>query len=114
MKKEIRWYGADVKAKQKATAIRALNDSLEYIMGESNKIIPHDEGTLQRSGQIDVDKSELKGTVSYDTPYARRMHEHPEYRFQKGREGKFLEKVIFRDKQKIAKYMADKMKSAFK
>lgn len=38
--------------------------------------------------------SDLTGVVSYDTPYAVRLHEHPEYNFQGGREGKWLEKTV--------------------
>jgi hypothetical protein len=30
-------------------------------------------------------------TVGYHTPYAARLHEHPEYKFQKGRKAKYLQ-----------------------
>lgn len=57
--------------------------------------VPHDEGTLQNSGTVE----EIDGDVviGYHTAYAARLHEHPEYRFQKGRKGKYLEDPIIRN-----------------
>jgi hypothetical protein len=55
--------------------------------------VPHDEGTLQNSGTVeDLPNGDI--IIGYHTPYAARMHEHPEYRFQKGRKGKYLEDPI--------------------
>ncbi len=57
--------------------------------------VPHDTGALQASGMADVDFPDGSkypvGEVSFNTPYAWKVHEHPEYRFQKGRKGKYLE-----------------------
>jgi len=54
--------------------------------------VPHDEGTLQNSGTVE----EVSGDViiGYHSKYAARLHEHPEYRFQKGRKGKYLEDPV--------------------
>jgi hypothetical protein len=82
-------------------ALEGLNDALHYLLGESNKIVPLDESTLQSSGAVSVDRGSMKGVVSYDTPYAARLHEHPEYKFQRGREGKWLEKT-WRTKRAVA------------
>lgn len=58
--------------------------------------VPHDEGTLQNSGTVEVmpDKSVVMG---YHTPYAARLHEHPEYHFQRGRKGKYISDPIDRN-----------------
>lgn len=37
------------------------------------------------------------GLISHNTPYAHRLHEHPEYRFQKGRKGKYLTDPIIKN-----------------
>jgi hypothetical protein len=74
-------------------ALEGLADALHYLLGEANKIVPLDESTLQSSGAVSVDNRQMVGVVSYDTPYAARLHEHPEYNFQRGREGKWLEKT---------------------
>lgn len=57
--------------------------------------VPHDEGTLQNSGVVE----EIDGDVviSYHTPYAARLHEHPEYNFQRGRKGKYLEDPVIKN-----------------
>jgi len=72
----------------------ALEEAGGDLLKESVKIVPHDVGTLEGSGKV----SKVQGSgnlmeigVGYNTPYAARLHEHPEYRFQKGRRGKYLE-----------------------
>lgn len=68
---------------------KAVLDSAMEVMRLSQFEVPHDEGTLQNSGTVEVMPS---GNVvlGYHTPYAARLHEHPEYRFQKGRKGKYI------------------------
>lgn len=51
--------------------------------------VPHDEGSLQNSGTVEV-MPNGDVVMGYSTPYAARLHEHPEYRFQKGRKGKYI------------------------
>lgn len=59
--------------------------------------VPHDEGTLQDSGTVDQLPGSEDVVLGYNTLYATRMHEHPEYRFQKGRKGKYIEDPIMRN-----------------
>lgn len=47
--------------------------SVEHLLTQANLHVPHDEGTLERSGEASTEG--LKGAVSYDTPYAVRQHE---------------------------------------
>lgn len=72
---------------QAGSAAAALAIGFE-ILRLSELEVPHDKGTLQNSGTV----QEIDGNVviGYHTPYAARLHEHPEYRFQKGRKGKYL------------------------
>ncbi len=67
------------------------------IMRLSQMEVPHDKGTLQNSGTVDESGDDV--IVGYHTPYAARLHEHPEYRFGKGRKGKYLEDPIKRNEQ---------------
>lgn len=55
--------------------------------------VPHDEGTLQNTGAVEMQPNG-DAILGYHTKYAARLHEHPEYRFQKGRKGKYLEDPI--------------------
>lgn len=54
--------------------------------------VPHDKGQLQNSGHVEPDGDDY--LVGYNKVYAARLHEHPEYKFQKGRKGKYLEDPI--------------------
>jgi len=65
------------------------------IMRLSQKEVPHDKGTLQNSGAVEEISGDV--VVGYHTPYAARLHEHPEYRFKKGRKAKFLTDPIERN-----------------
>jgi len=79
-------------------ALKVVNGTIDDEMGEigdevlrrSRREVPHDTGRLQNSGSNEkVDFAEYE--VGYHTPYALRLHEHPEYHFNKGRKGKYLE-----------------------
>jgi hypothetical protein len=48
-------------------ASEGLQRGLEHVLAESRKIVPLDEGTLERSGRVDVEG--MDGAVSYDTVY---------------------------------------------
>lgn len=102
-KDRIKWK--DLKPSVRQAATRALGDAAEFLLQEANKTVPHDEGHLQRSGLVSISQTEAVAHVSYDTPYARRLHEHPEYNFQKGRRGKWLESTINEQSDKVVDYL---------
>lgn len=97
----VSWDGPVVKARAKAGAARGLRRAAEFVLGESRAIVPIEEGTLARSGAVDVDPVGLRATVSYDTPYAARQHEELTWRHDPGRQAKYLEQPLLttRDKQ---------------
>lgn len=72
-----------------------LNAAME-LLRLSQLEVPHDEGTLQNSGSVEV-LPNGDVVMGYHTPYAARLHEHPEYRFQRGRKGKYIEDPIHRN-----------------
>ncbi len=71
---------------------QAVHDIATEILRKSTEVVPHDTGMLQNSGNV-IDEDE-QSIVGYNKVYAARLHEHPEYRFQKGRQGKWLENTI--------------------
>lgn len=81
------------------------------IMRLSQIEVPHDKGTLQNSGLVE----EVDGNVvvGYHTPYAARLHEHPEYRFQKGRKGKYLEDPILNNQDVLGIRFSKTMSEGF-
>ena len=85
--------------KGKKAVTQALNDSAHHLLAESIKEVPHDIGTLQGTGNVDPAPQRggaLEAKVGYNTEYAARLHEHPEYKYQKGRKGKYLEDPLKR------------------
>ena len=106
------WYGKQVSARYKAKALRTVFQAAEVLLEYSNRSVPFDEGTLQKSGQTDVDPLRVIASVSYDMPYAVRLHEHPEYHFQNGRRGKWLELALQEIKPELLVYMAKQMRGA--
>ena len=86
---------------------RALLDIGNELLRLSQKEVPHDEGTLQNSGTVEEDGDDV--LVGYHTPYAHRLHEHPEYKFQKGRKGKYLTDPLERNRLVFTKQLANKL-----
>jgi len=94
---------------------QAVDDAAGNLFAESEKEVPHDKGTLQGSGNVTESKivgNELSAEVGYDTPYAARLHEHPEYNFQKGRKGKYLEDPLKRKEKTYKKDIEDSLNQA--
>lgn len=106
----VTFHGNEARARIQAGTIKGIQDGTEFLLQEANRECPLDEGTLQRSGNTDIDPSNLKGSVYYDTPYAIRLHEHPEYHFQGGRKGKWLERATTKNMASIRSYIAKKIK----
>lgn len=72
--------------------------------------VPFDESTLSKSGKVDNSEA-LKSEVSFDTPYAHRLHEHPDYNFQNGRKGKYLEDPLKLNFQNFMDTISNKLKA---
>lgn len=65
----------------------------DEVMRLSALEVPLDEGGLLESGSV---QPQGDGTVivGYNKVYAARLHENPQYKFQNGRKGKYLEDPI--------------------
>lgn len=96
---------------ERATS-RALEESLLYLLAETNKVVPLDRGDLRRSGGIDVDG--VSGNIYYDTAYAVKMHENPQFSFKNGRKGKYLESTVNSSIDKIRDYLASELRNVFR
>ena len=111
------WFGDKIQAKSKGAAGAAINEAGEALLTEANKTVPHDEGTLERSGTVETDMDNLITAVGYDTPYAIRWHEAPpgsvNFSDPKART-KWLEKTSREMRDKIRDHVANKLKSELK
>lgn len=110
MTSRMKWK--DLRPAAKSAAMRALSDGAEYLLQEANTTVPHREGHLQRSGIVTLDGSKPIANISYDTPYAVRLHEHPQYHFNGGRRGKWLELTVQEKGPKVRDYIAKRLKEA--
>ncbi|MDH2387630.1 hypothetical protein QCN29_02265 [Streptomyces sp. HNM0663] len=90
----LRWNGDAATGAIREAAARGLLLGAEHVLAASRQRVPINEGTLERSGATSVDESTMTATVSYDTPYARRVHEDMTARHSPGRSSKYLESVL--------------------
>lgn len=93
-------------------AATALEDFAEAMLTDANERVPHEEGDLERSGETDSDRENLKVSIFYDTPYAARQHEELEYRHDEGREAKWLENTLKSRGRELGPFVAQAMKRA--
>ena len=110
-------FDVNVDIKELAVALLvegAVSDAIkigsEALLTEANKTAPKDEGILIQSGKTSYDNESNTGYVSYDTPYAIRVHEHPEWNFQNGRRGKWLELTLNEQRNMLAGLIALKLR----
>jgi hypothetical protein len=92
----------------KSGAEKGLRDAVEHLLTEANKSVPHDEGTLERSGQTGVDGT--RGSVSYDTPYAVRQHEDMSLHHDGKGRSKWLEVTFSQEAGTVGKILATAIK----
>jgi hypothetical protein len=83
------------------------------LMALSTEQAPLDLGTLIGSAAVTPATDPEEGAaVSYDTPYAARHHEHPEYNFQNGRKGKYLEDPAVENRDELGAIIAKRASGA--
>lgn len=90
-------------ARGRRLAGEGLQRGLEHVLFEAQKIVPLEEGTLERSGRVVRDG--LNGAVTFDTVYARRQHEELTWRHLPGRSAKYLEIPMNRDRDVVLRLM---------
>jgi hypothetical protein len=103
--------GALLIEKVKQFNLKAVNEIADEVLRLSQREVPHDKGLLQNSGHVEPQEDEA--IVGYNKVYAARLHEHPEYRFQKGRKGKYLEDPIKHNLNVFIEYYNKIMSGAF-
>ncbi|MFI1942059.1 minor capsid protein [Streptomyces purpureus] len=91
-------------ARGRRLAEEGLQKGLEHVLAEARKIVPLDEGTLERSGRVVRDG--LNGAVTFDTVYARRQHEELTWKHLPGRSAKYLEIPMNRERDVVLQLMA--------
>jgi len=93
-KVQLEWHGDEVLAAITGATFDGLVLGAEHLLQVSSGIAPHEEGDLERSGDIDTDEDDLKVSVYYDRKYAVRQHEELTWRHDEGRRAKYLEEPM--------------------
>ena len=103
----------DIAAQVGADLTKGVNLAAERLLALSSEVVPFDIGTLSASGQVEAAQTPDEGSaVTYDTPYAARLHEHPEYNFQGGRQGKYVEDPALQHKAELGAIIAAEVRRA--
>lgn len=102
------WRGQEALSEIKEAQKKANAAGAEFILGESNRKVPHEYGDLERSGTADHDEDGF--TVSYGTVYAVPQHEILDYQHSDGREAKFLENAAINNREQLLEVMGDEIK----
>lgn len=93
-------------------ALKGTKKLGENILGESQKLVPVDSGTLKESGVVSLDKSVQVVTISYNTPYARKQHEDNTLNHPNGGQAKYLEQPFNERASKLESFVGDSIHKA--
>lgn len=91
---------------------KGLRAAAEFVLTEANKHVPHDDGSLERSGRADVNAEGTRAAVSYDTPYAVKQHEDMSLKHPGKGQGKWLENTMSREGDTVAEIIGTAMRQA--
>ncbi|MFA5768363.1 MAG: hypothetical protein WC871_02345 [Bacteroidales bacterium] len=98
-------------AKIKIVKWGGILDVANEVLRLSQFEVPHDTGRLQNSGHVEPQYMD-HATVGYNTVYAARLHENPQFRFRKGRKGKYLEDPIKHNLAVFKQFFEQNLKEA--
>lgn len=91
-------------------AADALQDFAEAMLTDANQRVPIETAALERSGNTDHDRDNLRSSVYYDTPYAIEQHENTQLSHDAGREAKWLENTIKTRGKDLAPFVRDRIR----
>lgn len=115
--KNVRWKSdkrLHVTKEMRSEVGLALDDFAEHVLGVSNTYVPLEEGTLERSGNVDTDFAKLKSTITYDTPYAEVQHEDTTLRHDNGRRAKYLETALNEEADKMVPFIGSRVRGVLR
>lgn len=100
------WDGDKIRGATHDGAVAGVRIAAEHLLGESRQLVPIEEGTLERSGTVDVDDASESASVSYDTPYAVYQHERLDLKHDEGRQAKYLEQPFITEQETLQELIA--------
>lgn len=103
---DLEWHDDRILAALSGATMKGLELAGEHLLQVSGDLVPHEEGDLQRSGEVSKDEADLAVAVSYDRPYAVRQHEDLALRHDEGRRAKYLEEPMSTERETMLALIA--------
>jgi hypothetical protein len=110
----LEWNGDQVLAALRDASMDGLELAAEHLLQVSSSLVPHEEGDLERSGEVSRDDAQRAVAVSYDRPYAVRQHEDLSLRHDAGRKAKYLEGPMNTERQTMLELIAAQARRALR
>ncbi|MFG2059667.1 hypothetical protein ACGFI9_37215 [Micromonospora sp. NPDC048930] len=90
----LEWDGDRVLAELADASFDGTLLAGEHLLQVSSGLAPHEEGDLERSGEVTSDRATGVVAVSFDRSYAVKQHEDLTLRHDEGRQAKYLEEPM--------------------
>ena len=113
------WRGQLVREVVHEAADQSAMASAEAVLQDANFHVPYKSGTLMESGAVTQSRDSsghfaAEALVSYDTVYAVRLHENPQFKFRPPGEGKWLDNALKRHMSRMLPIMAEPLIKALR
>ncbi len=105
------WEGGLIGAMVEAKGRESAKAGAERVLARAQLHVPFRSGALKSTGAVTTDGSQA--AISYDTVYAARLHQHPEYNFSPPGQGRWLLNAIEADHGDTLNAMAKPYRDAF-
>ncbi|XTZ18189.1 hypothetical protein ACQSSU_12845 [Micromonospora echinospora] len=102
----LEWDGERVLAQLQDASLAGAELAAEHLLQVSSALAPHEEGDLERSGEVSSDRGTGAVAVSFDRPYAVRQHEDMTLRHDDGRRAKYLEEPMSTERDVMLRLIA--------
>jgi hypothetical protein len=109
--KRVRWYPEDALRAIERTSADAEERGARNLLDAANQNVPRLSGELEGSGS--VERVEDGVVVTYSAPYAPILRAHPEWDFQGGRSGRWLDEAIESGADAIGAEMSDTVRAGW-
>ena len=113
MKWTYEWRGDEIEKQMTAAAAEALEECVEEIKAESQRICPKDRGFnggLVSTWYQIIQKDVLSAVFGYKAPHAHLQHEKTTYKHKNGEQAKFLQNPLDQLTQKITQKIGERIK----
>lgn len=107
----VKWYPEAMLRDVDRLAGDSEEAGAQRLLDAANERVPYASGDLLDSGTIT--RTEDGAVVSYSVPYAPILRAHPDWDFQGGRSGRWLDEAVEENGEAIGSDMADHVRAGW-